>query len=262
MQPTSEELQTASEDRVGSGAASRAIRISAILPIFAEKRIIADTVSELRELAGDWLHEIILLVAGSPPEETLRICEETAARFPGVRISVQKRNPGLGLAVRQGIDEAQGTHILLMDCDGEMDVGTVPRMIAALEGGAVDMVVASRWMKGGGVEGYDPIKYLLNRAYQMIFQVLFLTPIHDLTLGFKLVRAEVMKGFSWNSEFHDIGCETTLRPIRAGFRVAEVPTVWSRRKEGASANPFRNNFKYVWKAIAIRFEKPQQSQQS
>jgi hypothetical protein len=44
-----------------------------------------------------------------------------------------------------------------------------------------------------------------------------------------------------------------MRPIRAGAKATEVPTVWVRRKEGESSNPFRRNFKYVWKALAILF---------
>jgi dolichol-phosphate mannosyltransferase len=124
-------------------------------------------------------------------------------------------------------------------------------MVDKLVSAGADMVVASRWMPGGGVVGYDRAKYFLNRGYQLLFRVLFRTPVHDLTLGFKLCRADVMKAMPWDSEFHDIGCETTLRPIRAGCVVAEVPTVWVCRKEGSSSNPFLNNFKYVWKALAI-----------
>lgn len=248
-------MQTTSEAQApeDAGEAVSSYRISAILPIYAEKRVIVDTVSRLRELAGDHLHEIILLVAGAAPEDTLEICRETVERFPGVRLSMQERNPGLGFAVRQGIEEARGDYILLMDCDGEMDVTTVPRMIAALDGGAVGMVVASRWMKGGGVRGYDPIKYVLNRGYQLLFRLLFRTRIHDLTLGFKLVRADIMKGIPWVSQFHDIGPETTLRVIRTGCRVTDVPTVWTCRQEGASANLFRRNFLNVSMALNILF---------
>jgi dolichol-phosphate mannosyltransferase len=141
-------------------------------------------------------------------------------------VSMQERNPGLGLGVRQGIHEAAGTHILLMDSDGEMDVTTVPLMLEKLLAERVDLVIGSRWAKGGGVVGYSRTKYLLNRAFQIVFRILFRTNVRDLTLGFKLCRADVMKALHWNAQYHDIGCETTLRPIRAGCSVAEVPTTW------------------------------------
>ncbi len=235
----------------GSEKLKSPIRISAVLPVYAEKESVVEVVSGLCTLVGDYLQEIILIVAKSSPAETLRICEETVARFPLVRLSMQQHNPGLGLAVREGIAEARGTHILLMDSDGEMDVQTVPRMLTDLRKRDADLVVASRWVNGGGVEGYNRFKYILNRGYQFIFQLLYWTPIHDLTLGFKLGRAEVLKSIPWSAQFHDIGCETTLRVIRAGYTVTEVPTVWRCRKEGVSKNSFRRNFRYVWMALSI-----------
>ena len=227
------------------------LRLSVVLPIYAERETVLEISRGLVDGVGEKLHEIILLVVPQAPPETFEVCDRVVAEIPLARISRQERNPGLGLGVRQGIAESTGTHILLMDSDGEMDVETVPRMIAALEREGADMVVASRWMRGGGVVGYDRFKYFLNRGYQFLFRLLFRTRIHDLTLGFKLCRADLFQSFDWDSEFHDIGIETTMRPIRAGAKVTEVPTVWRCRTEGQSANPFMNNFKYVWKALAI-----------
>jgi hypothetical protein len=61
----------------------------------------------------------------------------------------------------------------------------------------------------------------------------------------------VLQGFEWQGQYHEIGCETTLRPIRAGYRVGQVPTVWRQRKQGRSNNSFITNFRYVGMALAI-----------
>lgn len=240
---------------VGRPETAADMRLSVVLSIFAERQTVLEIVEGLCRLIPDSLEEIILLVAGPAPDYTWEICEETAKRFPIARISRQEVNPGIGNAVRQGIAESRGSHILLMDSDGEMDVETVPLMVNALVEAEADMVIGSRWAKGGGVEGYDRMKYFLNRGYQTLFRLLFRTSVRDLTLGFKLCRANVFKSMPWNSQFHDIGCETTLRVIHAGYKVIEVPTVWVKRKEGESTNPFRRNFKYAFKALAILFEK-------
>lgn len=227
------------------------LRIAVVLLVYAEKQTIVDIAARLVDQLGDSLHEVILLVAAAAPDDTLAICRETAERFDVVRVSMQKENPGAGLAVRQGIAEAAGTHVLLMDSDGEMDVETVPAMVEALVERGADMVVGSRWSRGGGAVGYGRGKYVLNRVYQFLFRVLFRTSVRDLTLGFKLARADVMKSLPWTSQFHGIGCETTMRVIRAGFVVTDVPTVWRKRTEGASSNPFRRNFLYVSMAVSI-----------
>lgn len=233
------------------------IRLSAVLPVYAEKETVLEVVSGLRTLLGDQLFEIILIPTNHSPEATLRICNEITEQFSIVRVSMQKEYPGVGLAYRQGIAEAQGSHILLMDSDGEMDIETVPLMLEEVKARDVDLVVGSRWMKGGGVEGYGRFKYFLNRSYQLIFRVLYWTPIRDLTLGFKLGRADVLKSIPLRAQFQEIGCETTLRTIRAGYTVAEVPTVWRCRKRGASTNPLRRNFRYASFALSILFDKHQ-----
>lgn len=240
---------------VGRPNTTADMRLSVVLSIFAERQTVPEIVEGLWELIPESIEEIILLVADRAPDFTWEICEETAKKFDRTHISRQTKNPGIGFAVRQGISEARGTHILLMDSDGEMDVRTVPEMVRAIVDRKADMVIGSRWLKGGGVEGYDRFKYFLNRGYQTLFRILFRTSVRDLTLGFKLGRSNVMKSMPWDSQFHDIGCETTLRVIHAGYHVTEVPTVWRKRKEGESTNPFRRNFKYVWKAIAILFSK-------
>ena len=230
----------------------KAIELSAVLPVFAERESVAELVASLCSLVQDELKEIIIVVAESSPVETFTICERLAKEYPLVRVTLQRQNPGLGYAVRQGIAEAEGTHILLMDTDGEMDPETVPLMVEKIKKDNHDIVVASRWIKGGGVEGYDRFKYFLNRGFQFIFRILYRTNVHDLTLGFKLCRADIFKSILFQAQFHDIGCETTLRVLRRkGCHASEVPTVWRRRKEGESKNMFRRNFLYVFMALSI-----------
>jgi dolichol-phosphate mannosyltransferase len=168
-----------------------------------------------------------------------------------VVVGVQRKSPGVGFAFVQGVEEARGTLVLLMDSDGEMDPETVPGMLELLDRTGADLVVGSRWMKGGGAEGYEPLKLVLNRGFQLLFRALYRTRIHDLTFGFKLGRADVLKALPLEAQFQEIGCEVTLRALKAGRRVLEVPTVWRRRKAGASTNPLRRNFRYASLALSI-----------
>jgi hypothetical protein len=112
-------------------------------------------------------------------------------------------------------------------------------------------VVASRWLPGGGFTGYSRIKKILNWGFQQLFRLLFFTRIHDLTYGFKLMRGELARGIVWEGSLHEIACETTLKPIRLGVPVSEVPTRWTARTQGASKNTFLRNFRYVGMALRI-----------
>jgi glycosyltransferase involved in cell wall biosynthesis len=170
-----------------------------------------------------------------------------------VRLHTQQHNPGLGWAVREGFALAQGNLVLMMDSDGEMEIETVPRLIAEMARGGHGLVVASRWSPGGGFTGYSRLKYYLNWCFQQVFRTLFWTRLHDLTYGFKLLRAELVHGLDWEGTLHEIACETTLKPVRSGVPVAEVPSHWTARTQGASKNTFWRNFRYVRLAGAILF---------
>jgi dolichol-phosphate mannosyltransferase len=232
-----------------------AFRVSAILPAFAETGTIPELVSALVHLVGPELFEILLVVSPKSPSETLAACREAGNLFPNIHVSVQRRSPGVGFAYREGIEDAAGDVLLLMDTDGEFDVDTVPLLLAKLRETNADLVVGARFARGGGVEGYPPVKYFLNRAYQLLFRVLYRTRVHDLTFGYKLGKAAALKSLRLTAQFQEIGCEVTLRALKAGFRVEEVPTVWRCRKAGGSTNPLRRNLKYASLAWSILREK-------
>jgi dolichol-phosphate mannosyltransferase len=227
------------------------MKLSIITPVFAEGEVVRELVSKLIEITGDRLLEIIIVISPKSPAESKSLCESIAAEFPVVKVHTQKQFPGVGYAYREGFELAAGTHILMIDSDGEMDVSTVPLLLKKMEDTGADMVVGSRWARGGGAVGYDPLKYWLNRGYQLLFQLLFRTGIHDLTFGFKLMKAEVADEVIWTAQYQDIGAETTLKPIRAGYRVQEIPTVWRKRGTGATTNNFLRNFRYVGYAMSI-----------
>jgi dolichol-phosphate mannosyltransferase len=228
-------------------------RISAILPAFSETRSLVELAADLKRLLGDDLAEMRIVISPKSPPQTHAACEEVRALFTEVHVATQRQSPGVGFAYRDGIDAAQGDLLLLMDTDGEFDAETAPLLLAKQRETGADLVVGSRWMREGGVEGYPPGKYLLNRIYQMVFRLLYRTHIHDLTFGYKLGRAEVLKNLALTAQFQEIGCEVTLRALRGGFHVEEVPTVWRARKEGISTNPLKRNLKYATLALSLLF---------
>ena len=125
----------------------------------------------------------------------------------------------MGRAFREGYARVRGNLVLSMDSDGEMELATIPRMIAEMARSRVGLVVGSRWLPGGGFVGYSPTKLWLNWGFQQLFRLLFRTRLHDLTYGFKLLRTELVRSIAWEASLHEIGCETTLKPIRLGIPV-------------------------------------------
>jgi len=228
-------------------------QISVVLPVYSETDSVRGVVRWLIENLADRLLEIIIIISPKSSDESRATCEELATDYPQVRVDVQEENPGLGNAVRQGCRQTRGNLVLMMDSDGEMENETVLRFLDEMAKDNYGLVVASRWIPGGGFVGYGRLKYMLNWGFQQVFRILFRTRVHDLTYGFKLLHGDLARAIAWEGTLHEIACETTLKPIRLGVSVSEVPSRWTARTQGASKNSFLRNFRYVRTALRILF---------
>jgi dolichol-phosphate mannosyltransferase len=225
--------------------------ISVVLPVYSETRTVRQIVDWLGTHLGARLLEVIIVISPRSSSDSQAVCSDLAREHQRVRVFEQQENPGVGRAFREGYARVRGNVVLSMDSDGEMELETIPRMIAEMARSNVGLVVGSRWLPGGGFVGYSPSKQWLNWGFQQLFRVFFRTRVHDLTYGFKLMRTELVRNIAWEATLHEIGCETTLKPIRLGVAVAEVPTTWRARVEGRSSNNFLRNFRYVGMALSI-----------
>jgi glycosyltransferase involved in cell wall biosynthesis len=228
-----------------------AFRLSVVLPVYSETDTVRAIVEWLRAHFESLLAEIIIVQSPRSNRESRAVCQELVEEDERIRLHIQQVNPGLGNAVREGLALTRGNLVLLMDSDGEMEIETIIRMVAEMAAGQPALVVASRWGRGGGFTGYNPLKYGLNWGFQQLFRFLFWTRVHDLTYGFKLMRGELARGIVWEGTMHEIACETTLRPIRLGLKVVDVPSKWTARVQGASKNSFLKNFRYVALALKV-----------
>lgn len=226
------------------------MKLSVVIPVHSEEEVLREVVHGLVERSRDVLVDMILIVSPKSSDKTLVVCEELKRSFPFLTYHLQQQNPGLGRAYREAFPHVTGTHVLIIDGDGEMDLETVPKMIDAARQGS-ELVLASRWMKGSRVYDYDPLTYVLNRGFQYVFRLLYWTRVHDLTYGFKLFHARLLREVHWWGTWHEIAMETTLKPLRLGYRVTEIPTTWRKRTEGRSKITTWKRFRYVPFALRI-----------
>jgi glycosyltransferase involved in cell wall biosynthesis len=216
-----------------------------VVTVFSETFSLDETLTILLVRDRGYIKEIILLASPRATPETFDICQRWVAKNPRVRLVVQKNNPGIGWAYREGMEAATGNYVALMAGDLETEPAAVDRMVDKIVETGCDEVIANRWLPGGGFTNYDPLKYALNWIFQKIFRVLFWTRIGDFTFGFKILSKEVTQAIAWEGTLHEVCIETTVKPLKKGFYVEQVPTVWVGRVEGKSVNTFFRNFRYV-----------------
>ena len=246
---TTVECETQPVKNQRSKISLRQIDLSVVVTVFSETFSINETLDILRKRDRGYIKEILLLISPRASQETFAICHEQARRDPRVKVLVQQNNPGIGWAYRQGMQAATGNYVALMAADLETEPAGIDRMVDKIVETGCDGVIANRWLPGGGFTNYDPIKYVLNWIFQKAFRLLYWTELGDLTFGFKILSKQVTQAIRWEGTLHEICIETTVKPLRQGFVIEQVPSVWVGRKEGRSVNTFFRNFRYVQMAF-------------
>lgn len=162
--------------------------------------------------------------------------------------------PFAGGAVRDGIDAARGSHILMMAPDLETDPYLASEFIRMARQYPSDMVTASRWLRKSAFVGYSKVKLICNRIFQKLFSIIYKTRLTDMTFGYRCAPANLLQAIAWEEVKHPFFLETLLKPLRLGVKIHEIPTVWKAREEGESQNSFWETFKYFGIAFRARFE--------
>jgi dolichol-phosphate mannosyltransferase len=180
----------------------------------------------------------VLVVDDNSPDGTGELADRLAEESPRVRVLHRARKEGLGpayIAAFRAVVEAGAELVLTMDCDFSHDPADVPRLVAAAEG--ADVVIGSRYVDGGGVRNWGSVRRAISRGGCLYAQILLGAGIRDLTGGFKCYRREVLERIGLervSSKGYAFQIETTYRAQRAGFRVVEVPIVFTDREAGRS----------------------------
>ena len=155
--------------------------------------------------------------------------------------------------MREAFDLAGGSHVIMMASDLETDPDIVPKMIDKSRQHPDAVVTATRWQRGGRFVDYDPVKLVSNWLFQQVFRLLYATRLSDLTYGYRLFPASLLRSILWEEYRHAFLFETILKPLRLGVPVVEIPTTWSARSQGESQNRFSNYFRYLWVGVKVRF---------
>jgi dolichol-phosphate mannosyltransferase len=211
-----------------------------ILPTYDEAENIGPVVRAVLpvlEAAAPEGHRVLIVDDGSP-DGTGVIADRLASEHEAVRVLHRPRKGGLGHAYLAGFDVALGEGaglVLEMDADFSHDPGDLDRLLRAARD--ADLVLGSRYVRGGGVADWSPARRRLSRAGCWYARTVLGLEQRDLTGGFKCFRREVLEAIdlpSVRSQGYAFQVELTYRAARRGFRIVEVPIVFSERRLGTS----------------------------
>jgi dolichol-phosphate mannosyltransferase len=213
-----------------------AARVLIVTPTFNERDNLEPFLAGVFGAAPD-AH--VLVVDDNSPDGTGDLAERIATRDERVKVMHRPSKMGLGSAYLDAFKKglAEGYDVLFeMDTDLSHDPRYIPKFLDALDRGA-DVVIGSRNVPGGGVEGWGPGRHLLSKGGSLYSRLILGLPVHDLTSGYKAFSRRVLETVDLDavsSEGYSFQVELTFRAVRRGFRVDEVPIVFVDRRAGQS----------------------------
>jgi len=223
------------------------MKIIVVLPTYNEAENLENMVEALMALPLD--DELsVLVVDDNSPDGTGAIADRLAGEHPE-RVGVVHRTAkeGLGRAYIHGFREAlaRGADaILQMDCDFSHSPSYIPQMIDTLKTTGCDIVIGSRYVKGGRLDetwgvGRKLLSWWANSVY---VRLILRSNTRDATGGFRLWRRDVLERMDLDrirANGYVFQVETIYVAEKLGYSVREIPIYFADRTAGTSKMSFR-----------------------
>jgi len=213
------------------------VKAMVVVPTYNERQ----NLSQLAPRVLSALPEVSLLVVDDgSPDGTGTLADELAQVDPRVRVRHRRAKEGLGRAYLDGfaVALAGGASIVVqMDADWSHDPAVLPELVRPIRAGDADLVIGSRYTRGGGVVDWGLGRRLVSRGGSLFARTVLSLGPNDLTGGFKAWRAPTLAAIPFEG-VHAGGyvfqIEMTYRASRAGARVREIPITFRDRRVGQS----------------------------
>ena len=232
-----------------------------VLPTYNERENLTTVVTLARSALATCEPSVngrVLIVDDGSPDGTGELADQLAREHADVRVLHRARKGGLGGAYLAGFDEALANgadFVIEMDADLSHDPADLPRLIDAARDGA-DVVLGSRYVAGGGVEGWPLHRRWISRAGGRYAAIMLGLPLSDLTGGFKCFRASALRALDpdlVHSRGYAFQIELTYHAARAGLEIAEIPIVFRERELGRSKMSAGIALEAMWRVPLLRF---------
>ncbi len=215
--------------------------LSLVVPTYNERDRLPDLVRAIFDAyAASGVDGTLVIVDDNSPDGTGQVADELAQRFP-LEVVHRSGKRGLGTAVIDGFNASDAEIVGVIDADLSHPPALVPRMLKAMLESHADFVIGSRYIPGGGTGDWPLSRQLMSRFACLLARGL--TPVHDVTSGFFLVRRELAKGVSISAGGFKICLELLIRS--APKLVLEVPYVFQTRTAGQSKMNLKEALGYL-----------------
>ncbi len=227
-----------------------------IVPTYNERETVRTLVERIEGASPADVE--ILFVDDSSPDGTADEVKMVAANDARVHLLLRPSKKGIGSAHLEGFREATskiGAEMVIeMDADMQHPATKLRELISAVEAGA-DVVVASRYMEGGGIEGWSLWRRTVSRGANWLSRSVLGLPVTDCTSGYRAIRASYAESLvkaALPNPGYSFQVASLYRLKREGARMVEVPFVFGTRRSGRSKLGWGEIIRFFLSIIKLR----------
>jgi len=221
-------------------------QVSVVIPTLNEAKNIAQTVEKIAQaLAKHYQYEIIV-ADDSSQDQTLEIVDQLRTQFPVRGLDRKGQPKSLSQSVMAGFFEGKGDVLVVMDADLSHPTESLPQMIDLILSNQADIVVGSRYIAGGGCEGWPWHRQAISRGAAML--TYGLTSLTDPTSGFMAIRKELI-----HKDLKPLGWKIVLECVAKNLdkKIVEVPIIFKDRQLGESKFRFIHQIQFLMHLVKL-----------
>lgn len=211
--------------------------VAIMLPTYCEAGNIENLIKDIKNLEED---SLIVVIDDSSNDGTSSIVRKLQKEYDNIIVHTRPAKLGLGTAITDGFKIIMSLvnapdYIIAMDADYSHNPKTIPKLLATAEEG-YDLVIGSRYVKGGKIVGWHVLRWLISRAANLIASTMVGMKIRDCTSGFRCYSKKYVERVinHLHSQTYEIQIETVKQAWTRGFKVKEIPMTFENRKRGKS----------------------------
>jgi dolichol-phosphate mannosyltransferase len=224
--------------------------LSIIVPTRNEAQNIAALVSAI--IAKGVSFREILFVDDDSSDETRNIIRSLTGIQPVRLIEQDPAERGLAAAIMAGAREAKGDLLLVMDADLSHPPDRITDLLIPLQAGTADMVIGSRYLKGGSTPNWPLWRRMLSRTASALAYPL--TNVHDSMAGFFAISRSRLLEIAPPTIGFKIAFETIIRG-GSSLRVREIPIAFRDRASGKSKMSFGVAIRFLYRWLVAVFRR-------
>ena len=240
-------------------------QISIIIPTYNESENIIKILRTIGEILPKNIPTQAIVVDDNSPDGTGKLVEDYLKNVKKmahytIEIIHRKAKDGLGSAILNGIQQAKGDTIVVMDSDFSHPPQIIPKLIESIKKYQYDIAVASRYIKGGKIQGWSIKRKFMSKFATLIAKKGLGIDTKDPMSGFFAFKRNIIKGLNIDAIGYKILLEILVKTKNVNIK--EIPYTFQDRELGSSKLSIKTIFDYyrsVWKLY--RYGKPLEKQE-